>query len=170
MIGALCFLAVLSASASCGRRSSASAPFPVSISTKVSTDRTPQPQRSGRAPLVAPRGRGRSALCSRSRHGCMRWRFSQVWALLRHTVTVDALLARKGEELQRGTARAHFAALPPADDYCAHVQRQSEGRLAHVRLLANMPDRRGRQKLHGRQTALVLLSYICANLLRLWIW
>ena len=34
MIGALCFLADLSASASCGRRSSASAPFPVSTSVK----------------------------------------------------------------------------------------------------------------------------------------
>ena len=60
---------------------------------------------------------------------------------------VDALRAGQRQELELGAARANFAALPFADKNRAHVQRKGESGLAHVRLLADMPDRLRRERL-----------------------
>src|SRR5579872_7516631 len=72
----LVFPAALSAAASCGRRSSASASLPVSTSWKVLSSEYPSGSASGQAPLPAilsPYPTDPVARCLRE---CMRWRFS----------------------------------------------------------------------------------------------
>jgi len=61
----------------------------------------------------------------------------------------DPFFLSKREELQRRPARAHFAAPPFADENRAHIQRQSKGRLAHMRLLADTFDGFGFKRLHA---------------------
>ena len=73
--------------------------------------------------------------------------------------SVDALGVGEGEELEGRAARMHFAALPFADERLWDVQRQGEGRLAHMSLLADLPDRFGRQFLYGRQATKVKVTH-----------
>ena len=61
--------------------------------------------------------------------------------------------------LREGPLGRIFSALPFADENRAHVQRQSKGRLAHVRLLADAFDRFGFERLHRGQATQIEMPH-----------
>jgi hypothetical protein len=76
-----------------------------------------------------------------------------------HRMASMPFLSARARSLSEGPLGRYFAALPFADEDRADVQRKSEGRLAHVRLLADVLDRLGCQRLDGRQTAEIEVAH-----------